>query len=63
MSPRAWIASPRLFSIILWCAHVMVTPEERSTAVFRRGTRNGLRGLMPVGGQVTPISTLGAKLL
>ena len=31
--------------------------------MFKRGTRNGLRGVIPVGGQVTPISTDGASLL
>ena len=41
----------------------MVTPDDRRTAVFSKGTKKGLRGLMPVGGQVTPISTLGARLL
>lgn len=57
------MASLRLFSMILWCAHVIVTPEDRRTAVFRRGTKKGLSGFIPVGGQVTPISTLGARLL
>jgi len=61
--PRAWMASVRFFSMILWWAQVIVTPEERSTAVLRSGTRNGFSGFIPVGGQVTPISTLGASLL
>ena len=41
----------------------MVTPDERRTAVFRSGTRNGFNGVIPVGGHVTPISTDGASLL
>jgi len=41
----------------------MVTPDARSTAVFRRGTANGLRGWMPVGGQEHPSSGVGARLL
>jgi len=48
---------------ILWWDHVIVTPEERRTAVFSSGTRNGFKGVIPDGGQVTPISTEGANLL
>ena len=40
-----------------------MTPDESSTAVFNKGTRKGLSGFIPVGGQVTPISTLGDRLL
>ena len=40
-----------------------MTPDDRSTAVFSNGTRKGFRGVIPVGGQVTPISTVGARLL
>jgi hypothetical protein len=53
----------RLASISLWCAHVTVTPEARSTAVFRSGTLNGFRGLIPVGGQQQPSSGVGDRLL
>lgn len=59
----ACIASVRFPARILWWDHVIVTPDERSTAVFNRGTRKGLRGVIPVGGHVTPISTDGASLL
>jgi len=48
---------------MLWCAHVTVTPEDSKTAVFRSGTRNGFIGLIPVGGQHTPSSIVGASLL
>jgi hypothetical protein len=48
---------------MLWCAQVTVTPEERSTAVLRRGTKNGFIGVIPVGGHETPNSTVGASLL
>jgi hypothetical protein len=53
----------RFISISLWCAQVTVTPDARSTAVFRSGTLNGLRGLIPVGGQQHPSSGVGANLL
>lgn len=53
----------RLPSMILWCAHVTVTPEARRTAVFRRGILKGLIGVMPTGGQQQPSSGVGASLL
>ena len=40
-----------------------VTPEAKRTAVFRRGTLNGLIGVTPVGGQEQPNSAVGASLL
>jgi len=40
-----------------------VTPDARRTAVFSRGMEKGLIGLIPVGGQVHPISGVGARLL
>jgi len=48
---------------MLWWAQVIVTPEDKRTAVFSSGTRNGFSGVIPVGGQATPISTVGASLL
>ena len=57
-----WIASLRLPSIMLWWAQVTVTPEASRTAVFSRGTSNGFRVVMPVGGQQPPSSGVGAKL-
>lgn len=63
VSASPWIVFFRLVSNRLWWAHVTVTPEARSTAVFRRGTLNGLRGLIPVGGQQHPSSGVGDRLL
>jgi len=60
---RAWMVLARLCSRSLWWAHVTVTPEARSTAVLRRGTLNGLRGVIPVGGQAQPSSGVGERLL
>lgn len=40
-----------------------VTPEASRTAVFRRGTLNGFRGVIPIGGQQQPSSGVGARLL
>lgn len=53
----------RLFSNRLWWAHVTVTPEANSTAVFRSGTLNGFRGVIPAGGQQHPSSGVGDNLL
>lgn len=39
-----------------------VTPEARRTAVLRRGTSNGSKVVMPVGGQHPPNSGVGARL-
>lgn len=60
---RACWASLASASVILWWAQVTVAPEARRTAVFRRGTLNGLIGVIPVGGQVQPSSGVGASLL
>jgi len=56
----AFFRSP---SISLWWAHVTDTPDARRTAVFRRGTANGSRGVIPGGGQLQPISGVGDNLL
>jgi hypothetical protein len=56
----AWLS---LFSIILWWAHVTVTPEAKRMIVLRRGTWAGLKGLIPLGGQLNPISIEGTSLL
>lgn len=49
-------------SMRLWWAQVTVTPEAKSTAVFRRGTSNGSSVVIPVGGQHPPSSGVGARL-
>lgn len=56
-------ASRRDPSIKAWCAYVTVTPEASKTPVLRRGIENGLIGVIPAGGQVQPISGVGASLL
>jgi hypothetical protein len=42
---------------------VTVTPEANKIAVFRRGICRGLKGEIPVGGQIAPSSTVGERLL
>jgi len=49
-------------SMMLWWAHVTVTPEASKTAVLSKGTVKGSRGVMPEGGQQPPISGDGARL-
>lgn len=48
--------------IIVWCDHVIVAPDERSTAVLRSGTSIGFSGLIPVGGHSAPSSGVGTRL-
>lgn len=57
------MASFLLPLIIPWCAHVTVAPELNKTAVFNKGTEKGFKGSIPLGGQIAPISIVGAKLL
>ncbi len=40
-----------------------VAPEARRVAVFSKGTENWFKGWIPVGGQLQPISGVGASLL
>lgn len=60
---KAWIVFFRLISINLWWAHVTVTPDAKSTAVFNNGTLKGFKGFTPEGGQQHPNSGVGASLL
>lgn len=62
MRVRAWIACFRLASVMLWWAHVTVTPEASRIAVFNKGTSRGLRGLIPIGGHCPPSSGVGTRL-
>jgi len=49
-------------TIISWCAHVTLAPAINKINVFNKGTPQGLKGFIPVGGQTDPISTAGDKL-
>jgi hypothetical protein len=42
---------------------VTVTPDARRIAVFSKGICRGLKGIIPVGGQVEPSSIVGDNLL
>jgi hypothetical protein len=42
---------------------VTVIPDERRIAVLRSGISNGLKGKIPCGGHIMPISTVGESLL
>lgn len=52
-----------LFSIMAWWAQVAVTPEASRIIVLSRGICRGLNGLILVGGQISPSSIVGFKLL
>ena len=58
-----WIACEWLDSIIAWWDHVTVAPDANKIAVFNKGIWNGLNGIILVGGQQFPISTVGDSLL
>jgi hypothetical protein len=45
-----------------WCEYVIVAPEQSKINVFSRGTSNGLKTSIPLGGHTLPISTAGVKL-
>lgn len=48
---------------ISWWDQVMVTPDDKSRMVFRRGILMGLKEMIEVGGQDWPSSTVGEMLL
>ena len=56
----AWLL---LISINPWWDQVTVTPEANKIAVLSKGIWRGLKGWTPKGGQLPPISKVGAKLL
>jgi len=59
----AWFIWMKLFSIIAWWDHVILTPEERRIIVLRRGTWVALNVEIPRGGQIRPSSHEGERLL
>lgn len=50
------------FLIKLWWAHVAVKPDLTRIAVFTKGIWNGLKGVIPMGGQIFPSCTSGFNL-
>lgn len=44
-----------------WWPYVTKAPEESNKKVFNKGTPNGFKGVIPCGGQLPPISTLGIR--
>ena len=57
------IPSVRWLLTIAWCDQVTVQPDKRSIKVFKNGISHGFKTAIPLGGQIDPISTAGAKLL
>lgn len=56
---RLEILSEKLLERIEWWDHVTVNPEEIKIIVFKRGISKGLKGIIPKGGHVCPISIEG----
>jgi len=48
---------------MLWWAQVTVAPELNNIVVLSKGTENGSKGVIPLGGQVHPISIAGDRAL
>jgi len=59
IKPRT--ASTLLPAVIAWCAYVTVAPEHKSIKVLSKGISIGLKTSIPLGGQIVPISIVGAK--
>jgi hypothetical protein len=68
-NPKPIVAVREIFALlkfffnISWWDHVIVTPEDRSKIVFRRGILIGLKDVIETGGHDCPISTVGEILL
>ena len=56
------MASNLIPVVIAWCAQVTVAPDVNKIIVFNNGTSQGLKGWIACGGQIDPISIVGAKL-
>ena len=54
-------ASILLPAVIAWWAYVTVAPEHNNNSVLSNGTSIGSKGSIPFGGQIEPISIIGAK--
>jgi len=57
------VAFIRFLDIRQWCDHVTVNPDDSRIIVFNRGTLNGLIVIIPIAGQVQPVSVEGVSLL
>lgn len=51
------------FEIIAWWHQVTLQPDNNNIKVFKKGISHGFKILIPLGGHIEPISTVGAKLL
>jgi hypothetical protein len=56
------VASVLFPAVIAWWLYVIVAPDVNNINVFNNGTSNGLKTSIPLGGQIVPISMVGAKL-
>jgi hypothetical protein len=49
-------------AVIAWCEYVTVAPEHNKIKVFNKGIAFGSKTSIPLGGQMFPISIVGARL-
>jgi di/tricarboxylate transporter len=62
VNTRPQTASIFFPAVIAWCEYVTVAPEQSKIKVFSRGIAFGSKTSIPLGGQMFPISIVGAKL-
>ena len=55
VNPRLIIASFRYPATIEWWAQVTAQPDRSRSIVLRSGTSQGLKAIIPCGGQTLPI--------
>jgi len=60
---KDFLACFKLLLMILWCVQVIEIPEDKRIVVFKSGICKGLKGSIPLGGHIIPISTFGDNLL
>jgi len=61
VNSNLFFLSIKFFIIRAWWDQVTVSPDEIKIIVFIKGISNGLKGIIPFGGQSCSISILGAK--
>jgi hypothetical protein len=44
------------------CAHVILTPDDKRIKVFKKGSSNGFKTSISLGGQTHPIAIEGERL-
>jgi ABC-type iron transport system FetAB permease component len=59
---RPQTASTFLPAVMAWCAYVTVAREHNKIIVFNKGIALASNASIPLGGQIFPIASVGARL-